>query len=134
MTDHGMDVPVLIDSDGKIGHSYGAVCTPHMFVISPKGKVVYQGAPNTGSAMDATPTGDNLVEAAVNAALAGKAPAVTQTKPFDTVKPQPTPWLPIRSCWPARRGRPDTGLRWPRLQCEVHCRLRWLVRARIRSS
>jgi peroxiredoxin len=82
MQDHSMSVPVLIDADGKVGHAYGAVCTPHMFVISPKGKLVYQGAPNTGTALDPTPTGDNLVEAAVEAALQGKAPQVTQTKPF----------------------------------------------------
>lgn len=82
MADNAMTVPVLIDSDGAVGHAYGAVCTPHMFVISPQGKLVYQGAPNVGTAMDATPGGDNLVVAAVEAALAGKAPAVTQTKPF----------------------------------------------------
>jgi peroxiredoxin len=82
ITDHSMPVPVLLDPDGKVGHEYGAVCTPHMFVISPKNTIVYQGAPNTGSAVDPTPTGDNLVEAAVKAALAGKAPQITQTKPF----------------------------------------------------
>jgi len=82
ITDHKVDVPVLIDSNGKVGHTYGAVCTPHMFVISPKGNLVYQGAPNSGTPADPTPTGDNLVQAAVTAALAGKAPAVTQSKPF----------------------------------------------------
>ena len=36
--------PVLLDSDGKVGHAYGARTTPHMFVIDPQGTVVYRGA------------------------------------------------------------------------------------------
>lgn len=36
--------PVLVDSDGKVGHAYGARTTPHMFVIDAQGTVVYRGA------------------------------------------------------------------------------------------
>ena len=36
--------PVLLDSDGKVGHAYGARTTPHMFVIDGNGTVVYRGA------------------------------------------------------------------------------------------
>ncbi len=36
--------PVLIDADGAIGHTYGAVKTPHMFLIDTKGTLVYAGA------------------------------------------------------------------------------------------
>src|SRR5437763_10466719 len=35
---------LLLDPDGKAGRAYGAKNTPHMFVISPEGKVVYEGA------------------------------------------------------------------------------------------
>ena len=35
---------LLLDPDGKAGQTYGAKNTPHMFVISPEGKVIYQGA------------------------------------------------------------------------------------------
>src|SRR5688572_831450 len=35
---------VLLDPDGTIGKAYGAKTTPHMFVIDPKGAVVYAGA------------------------------------------------------------------------------------------
>jgi hypothetical protein len=35
--------PILIDEDGAVGHSYGAKTTPHMFVISPEGKLVFAG-------------------------------------------------------------------------------------------
>jgi peroxiredoxin len=35
---------VLVDSKGEIARAYGAKVTPHMFVIDPKGTVVYAGA------------------------------------------------------------------------------------------
>ena len=30
--------------DGKVGHEYAANNTPHMYVIDPKGKLIYSGA------------------------------------------------------------------------------------------
>ncbi len=35
---------ILIDKFGKVGKMYDAKTTPHMFVINPKGMLVYQGA------------------------------------------------------------------------------------------
>jgi peroxiredoxin len=35
---------VLMDSKGEIGRAYGAKVTPHMYVIDPKGTVIYAGA------------------------------------------------------------------------------------------
>jgi peroxiredoxin len=34
----------LLDKDSKVGRAYGAVTTPHMYVIDPKGTLVYVGA------------------------------------------------------------------------------------------
>src|SRR5690348_11970835 len=34
----------LLDPDGKAGRAYGAKNTPHMFIINPEGKIVYEGA------------------------------------------------------------------------------------------
>jgi peroxiredoxin len=39
-----LEHPILIDEDGKVGHTYGAQTTPHMFVIDPAGKLIYAGA------------------------------------------------------------------------------------------
>ncbi len=36
--------PVLNDAEGLVGKLYGAKTTPHIFVIDPEGKLVYQGA------------------------------------------------------------------------------------------
>src|ERR1700676_4388229 len=35
---------LLLDPEGKAGQAYGAKNTPHMFVINPEGKVIYEGA------------------------------------------------------------------------------------------
>lgn len=35
---------VLMDTSGEIGRAYGAKVTPHMYVIDPKGTLIYAGA------------------------------------------------------------------------------------------
>ena len=53
MTDKGASpTAVFVDTDGKVGHLYDAQTTPHMFVIDPKGILIYQGA------IDDTPSAD----------------------------------------------------------------------------
>jgi peroxiredoxin len=42
--DWKLEHPILIDEDGKVGQTYGAQTTPHMFVIDPAGKLIYAGA------------------------------------------------------------------------------------------
>jgi peroxiredoxin len=42
-TEYGIPHPILLDESGKVGHAYGAIKTPHMFVIDPKGVLVYRG-------------------------------------------------------------------------------------------
>jgi len=64
----------LMDADGKVGRAYGARTTPHMYVIDPKGTLVYAGA------IDSKPTADpadvktatNYVNQAVAEVVAGK--------------------------------------------------------------
>jgi peroxiredoxin len=75
---------VLLDADGKVGQLYGARTTPHMFVIDPEGKLVYNGA------IDDKPTPEpadvkgakNFVAAAIDATVAGKKPEVQAMKPY----------------------------------------------------
>jgi peroxiredoxin len=71
---------LLLDPTGKVGHEYGATNTPHMYVINPKGDLIYSGA------IDNKPTtkladvegATNYVEAALDEAMTGK-PVVTPT-------------------------------------------------------
>lgn len=75
---------LMIDSDGKIGHLYGAKTTPNMYVIDPSGKLIYQGAIDNKRSTDLADvnTATNYVKAALDAALSGKSVATTATAPY----------------------------------------------------
>jgi peroxiredoxin len=74
----------LIDEDGRIGRSYGARTTPHMYLIDPQGKLVYAGA--IDSKPSANPadikTATNYVKQAVAEAVAGKPVSQAQTQAY----------------------------------------------------
>ena len=75
---------LVLDPDGKAGRSYGAKNTPHMFVINPEGKIVYEGAidskatPNPSDIAGST----NYVKVALEESMAGKTVANANTKPY----------------------------------------------------
>lgn len=74
----------LLDPDGKVGKLYGAQTTPHMFIITPDGKLIYQGAiDDKASANPADVTAaKNYVSTALDEALAGKAVTTPATKSY----------------------------------------------------
>jgi len=74
----------LFDTDGRVGKLYGAKATPHMFVIDPAGKIVYQGAIDSIRSSDPAdiPMAKNYVRIALADALAGKPIEVTDTRPY----------------------------------------------------
>ena len=74
----------LLDPQGTIGHLYDAKTTPHMFVIDPAGKIVYQGALDDKPTPDPSSLkgADNYVSDALTAAMAGKPVAVAATRPY----------------------------------------------------
>ena len=74
----------LIDGTSATGRAYGAKTTPHMFVIDPSGKVLYDGAiddKRSANPADAK-TAHNYVQAALSEALAGKPVSVASTTPY----------------------------------------------------
>ncbi len=73
--------PILEDFNGKVGHAYGALTTPHMFVINAKGRIVYQGAIDDDRRMSGKAT-VNFVDQALSALTAGKAITVDRTQPY----------------------------------------------------
>jgi hypothetical protein len=79
-----MDVTAWIDdSSGKVGHLYGMLTTPHMFVIDKSGKLVYDGAIDNQPDPSHDPkTAHNYVREAVDDLIDGKPIAVSQTKPY----------------------------------------------------
>ena len=74
----------LLDPSGKVGRGYAAKTTPHMYVIAPDGRLVYQGG------IDDRPTADvadikaarNHVIAALDEVKAGKPVTIAETRPY----------------------------------------------------
>jgi peroxiredoxin len=75
---------LLLDQDGKVGQAYGAKNTPHMFVINPEGKVIYEGAIDSKATPNPAdiPLSTNYVKVALDESLAGKPVTTAQTKPY----------------------------------------------------
>jgi hypothetical protein len=74
----------LRDQDGTVGRMYGAITTPHMYVINPAGELVYNGAIDSIRSANPRdiPKAENYVVAALEAVRSGDMPARTATKPY----------------------------------------------------
>ncbi len=75
---------ILLDPSGEVGKKYGAKTTPHMFIITPDGKLAYQGAidsiPSTNQ--DDISKAKNFVASNLDNLMNGKSVTVAQTKPY----------------------------------------------------
>lgn len=75
---------VLMDEEGTAGKAYGARTTPHMYIVDPKGTLVYAGG------IDSIPSSDpddikkavNYVKQGLGEALAGKPISQATTRPY----------------------------------------------------
>jgi AhpC/TSA family len=83
-TMHAAPTAALLDPTSAIARLYEAKTTPHIFVIDPTGKLIYQGA------LDDKPTTDqedlkgarNYLNETLTAAMAGKPVPVASTRPY----------------------------------------------------
>ena len=81
---HAAPTAAILDPTSTIARLYEAKTTPHIFVIDPTGKLIYQGA------IDDRPTTDqadlkgarNYVNEALTAAMSGQAIQVASTRPY----------------------------------------------------
>jgi len=74
----------LLDPKGDVGRSYGARTTPHMYIVDPKGVLVYAGAIDDKRSTDPedVKSARNFVRAALDELLAGKAVRDASTAPY----------------------------------------------------
>lgn len=85
----GMTHPVLLDEDGTVGHTYGAVKTPHVFLVSPEGTLLYKGAIDNAPFGEVDGGGEhrNHLAAALTEVRAGKPVSMPETPAYGcTVK------------------------------------------------
>lgn len=75
---------VLLDPDGSMGRAYGAKTTPHIYIITPEGKIAYNGAIDSiqSNKVEDVPKATNYVTAALANLEAGKAPDPALTVPY----------------------------------------------------
>jgi peroxiredoxin len=75
---------VLMDEDGTIGQAYGARTTPHIFIIDPKGTLVYAGGIDSipSARPDDIKTATNYVNQALGEAFGGKPISAAATRPY----------------------------------------------------
>jgi peroxiredoxin len=75
---------LLLDPAGNVGRLYGAKTTPDMYIIDPKGILVYKGAIDDKRSTDLADvqTATNYVKGALDAVMTGKAVPTTATRPY----------------------------------------------------
>jgi peroxiredoxin len=78
---HGFTFPVLKDDGNKIADAYGAAKTPEVYVLSPKGDLLYHGRIDE-SQDDARNVRSPDLRNALEAVLSGKPVPTAETKAF----------------------------------------------------
>ena len=75
---------VLMDEDGVIGRAYAARTTPHLYIIDPKGVLVYAGGIDSipSARADDIKTATNYVNQALGEAFGGKPISAAATRPY----------------------------------------------------
>ena len=75
---------VLLDQKGATARAYGASVTPHMYVISGEGTLVYMGGidDKPSSRLEDLKTAKNFVDAALGEVTQGKPVSTTTSRPY----------------------------------------------------
>lgn len=75
---------VILDPGGTLGHLYAAKTTPHMFIIDPSGKLIYNGAIDDHATSDQgdIASSQNYVSSALQEATSGKPITEPATRPY----------------------------------------------------
>jgi len=88
--EYRLPFPILLDARQEVAHALGITTVPETVVLLPTGTVIYRGRVDDRYSADGkrrdTPRSQEL-RAAITAGLAGKSPAITQTKAFGCLLP-----------------------------------------------
>jgi peroxiredoxin len=80
----GAPTAILMDDSGKVGKAYAARTTPHMFVVDPKGTLVYAGGidDKRSANPEDVKTAKNFVRVALGESMAGKPVSTPTAAPY----------------------------------------------------
>jgi hypothetical protein len=75
---------MLLDTSGDVGRAYDARTTPHMYLINPEGRLIYQGAIDSiqSTRQSDIAKAENYLKAAYQSELAGEAIENPTTTPY----------------------------------------------------
>ena len=75
---------VLLDPKGAVGHAYGARTTPHMYIISGDGKLLYAGGidDKQSASIEDLKGARNYVDQALSEIAQGKPVSVSTSRPY----------------------------------------------------
>ena len=71
-----------VDEDGTVGRAYGAVTTPHLYVIDGEGVLRYEGAVDNHPMREKSGDHKPYAAMAIDDLLAGRAVGVPRTRPY----------------------------------------------------
>lgn len=77
-TEKDLGFPIIRDESGDIARSFGAVKTPHAFIVDSHGEIIYRGAITDAS--NAKTSTKNFLEQAIEDFQAGRTPTVASKK------------------------------------------------------
>src|SRR5207244_13407951 len=74
----------MLGGRAKPGPAYNARTSPHMFVITPDGKIVYEGAIDSKASPNPAdiPSSTNYVKVALDESMSGKPVSNANTRPY----------------------------------------------------
>ncbi|MEM7168097.1 MAG: redoxin family protein [Planctomycetota bacterium] len=97
---HSLPYPILLDPTGSVGKAYGAVRTPHMFIVKDR-QIVYSGAVDDAP-LGRNPEPTNYVAQALDELLTGTVVSRPKTTPYGCFVKYAAP---SRSSATARSGK-----------------------------
>jgi peroxiredoxin len=78
--ERGVNYPILVDPANVVADQFGAITTPHVFVIDPDGKLAYEGAVDDQGYAEHNKVGKTYTRDALDSVLSSAPVAHPQTK------------------------------------------------------
>ena len=75
-----LNYAILLDPDQKVADQFGAITTPHVFILDKEGKLVYEGAVDDEGWKEGGPINNQYVRKALDAVLVGQPVNPSETK------------------------------------------------------
>jgi len=82
ITKNNLSYPILNDSDGVVGHAYGAKTTPEMFIIGKDGKLLYAGGIDNDKSGEKGIARVNYVQRALGEIMSGQPVSTPESESY----------------------------------------------------